>query len=134
MGSLFSNLADIFLFITVVEIAGGFLLCLKGAAAPIPMRKFGRIAILAWSVVLFALVIASFGLSHDLVTRMDSMRSSAVYAAQISLTRLNGAVIIMFWLTSIPMLGFAAYVVHNTKKHELLRSVSLASPPPTTDH
>ncbi|KAK4039064.1 hypothetical protein C8A01DRAFT_36964 [Parachaetomium inaequale] len=121
MGNFFSNLADIFLFITVVEIAGGFLLCLKGAAEPIPMRRFSRIAILAWAVVLFALVIASFGLNHDLASRSNTITLSTYEGIRTTLIRLNGAVSIMFWLTSMPMLFFAAYVVHNTKKHELLR-------------
>src|SRR5690606_1186866 len=60
---LLSNIGDILLYVTFVQLASGFRLCLRDKSLPSSSRKAGLIAILAWSFVLLAITIASFGLS-----------------------------------------------------------------------
>lgn len=131
-GNICFDLADIFLFITFVELATGFMLALRGGQ-PGTVRKAGRIAILSWSVLLFALAIALFGLVHAYAVKYlgassDSSReylSLAASEARDSLTinRLQGAFMILMWITSIPMVAFASIVVHKARKNDFLRSV-----------
>ena len=132
-GSFFENVADILLFITFVELAGGFLLCVTGQ--PSSVRKVGRFAILGWSVVLFALAVAYFGLSNSYAVRFITLSSQANQRASelqavLTMNRLVGAIKILYWLTSIPMLALASFVVHKTKTHELLRGVRTPQRPP----
>jgi hypothetical protein len=147
-GYFFANLADICLFITFIELASGFMLCLKGDGKPAPSRRISRFAILAWGFVLFAVSISYFGLAHaaasryrraytDPLGRADRARELAEYNRDaLTLSRLAASFEILKWLTSIPMLGAGSYVVHKTRNHEILRSVRppsrpLRPPPPT---
>jgi len=117
--------ASIFLFITLVELAGGYLLCLKGGGEPSPIRRFARIAVLAWSFVLLVLVIAEFGLNESYITRFSrvtTLNRDSYYSASLTLLRLDSANYILFWLTTLPILGYCAFVVHKTRALEQLRS------------
>ena len=132
LGLFLEHVADIFLLITFVELASGFLLCLQGPGQPSSTRKVSRIAILVWSLVLFALAVALFGLQNSYAVRFISVSSQAsrrtsMYQAVRTINQLAGALKILLWLTSILTLAAAAYVVHKTKNHEILRGVR---PPP----
>ncbi len=132
VGSFFENVADILLFITFVELAGGFLLCATGQ--PSSIRKVGRFAILGWSVVLFALAVAYFGLYNSYAVRYITLSSQSNQRASelqavLTMNRMVGATKILMWLTSIPTLALASFVVHKTKSHELLRGVRNPPPP-----
>ncbi|KAK4238354.1 hypothetical protein C8A03DRAFT_15175 [Achaetomium macrosporum] len=125
MGSFFQHLADILLFVTFVELGSGFLLCQNGGQ-PTPIRRSNRIAILVWGAVLLVLSIALMGVNHSTIGRSYDASSSAesdnAISDIVSLIRLEGAVTILMWLTSIPVLAFASYVVHKTKNNYALRS------------
>lgn len=125
------QLADIFLFITFFELAGGYMLCLKNPSEPNRSRKFGRIGILVWSGVLFAMVLTTFALRHSFVVNYPDIYYDGYTEdstdAQITNLRVAGAVAILLWLTSIPMVGLASFTVHKAKDHQLLRNVC---PPP----
>jgi hypothetical protein len=117
------------------------MLCLKGDGKPAPSRRISRFAILTWSFVLFAVSISHFGLSHaaasryrraytDPLGRSDRSRELAEYNREaLSLSRLAASFEILKWITSIPMLGAASYVVHKTRNHEILRHVRALSNP-----
>jgi hypothetical protein len=128
-GSFFLYLASIFLFITFVELAGGYRLCLKNPTETSRTRKFGRIGILAWSVVLFVLVVSLFGLRHSATARYtsydDYVDSLTLLNAQVTNLRLEGAVKVLLWLTSIPMVVLGSVTVHKAKNHPLHRSGSV---------
>ncbi|KAK4126973.1 hypothetical protein N657DRAFT_640856 [Parathielavia appendiculata] len=134
----FANLAQICLFITYIELANGFMLCLKGDAKAAPSRRFARIAISAWGFVLFALAVSSFSVSHALGVRFRRIltddystsreRSSATAAYNRdahTLTRLLIALDILKWLTSLIMLSAASVVVHRTRNNKILRKVAV---------
>lgn len=127
-GYLFNNVANILLPITFVELIGGFLLCFKGPTEPNPIKKFGRIAILAWSGLLLVLTIALFGLQISSNVKYTSFSSSSFdsyYSDQTTLIQFDGAVTILFWLTTLPLVGLAAFLVHKVKGHAFLRGVRL---------
>ncbi|KAH6842711.1 hypothetical protein B0I37DRAFT_202135 [Chaetomium sp. MPI-CAGE-AT-0009] len=128
-GHFFLYLASILLFITFVELAGGYMLCLKNPTETSRSRKFGRIGILAWSAVLFVLVISLFGLRHSVTARYNSYddyeASLTFLNVYITNIRLEGAVKILLWLTSIPMVVLGSFTVHKAKNHPLHRSGSV---------
>jgi hypothetical protein len=127
------HLAEIFLFITFVELAGGYMLCLKNPSDISRTRKFGRIGILAWSALLFVMVLTTFALRHSFVVNYPDVYEGdstlASFNAQITNLRVEGAVTILLWLTSIPMVGLASFTVHKAKDHQLLRHVWSPAPP-----
>jgi hypothetical protein len=132
-GNFFTHLADICLFITFVELAGGYMFCLKNPNETSRTRKFGRVGILAWSFVLFAMALSVFALRHSLVVNYpniyDRYDTLASFNAQVTNLRMEGAVRILFWLTSLPIIGLASFTVHKAKDHQLLRGVCLPPPP-----
>lgn len=128
------QLADIFLFITFVELAGGYMFCLKNPHETSRARRFGRFSILAWSVVLFAMVLSVFALRHSFVVSYPDLYEPnaydgddylAIFNAQVTKLRMEGAVRILLWLTSIPMVGLASLTVHKAKNHQLLHGGSV---------
>lgn len=123
----FGNLASILLYITLVELASGFLFCLKPPGEPSSSRRLGRFAILGWSFVLFALIISRLGVFEAFYSRYTIIEDESEYEGYFNtlatLTRLGTAVIVLLWLTSLPVMGYAAFVVHKTRQHPLLRSV-----------
>lgn len=136
-GLFLKNLADIFLLITFVELANGFLLCLKGPGEPSRVRKFGRWAILAWGFVLFAISLGLFGASTSFYVRAygDFPTDSDDYVSdllneQMNLNRLLGALKILLWISTMPTVVLASLVMHKTKHHNILRSVRPPSPRP----
>jgi hypothetical protein len=128
--SFLAMLADILLFITFVELARGFLLCLRPAGEPSSAQKFSRGAIFAWAFILFVLSLALLGVgqSYLVQTITRSVSTLRLQALYLTLTRLSTAIAILMWLTSIPILGFAAYVVHKTRSYELLNNVRPTPP------
>jgi hypothetical protein len=142
MGSFFEHVAEIMLFVTLVELGSGFLLCQNGGQ-PTAIRKPNRIAVLVWGAILFILAISLMGVNHSVIGRSYDVSASrdsdsdSIINDIIHLVRLEGAVSILLWLTTIPVLAFASYVVHTTKNNHALRSVSPSHSllsPPSTDH
>ncbi|KAL2259524.1 hypothetical protein VTK26DRAFT_6781 [Humicola hyalothermophila] len=129
-GVFFEHLANILLFITLVELASGVLLCLNGGQ-PTASRKRNRIIVLVWGLVLFILAIANLGIKQSYVVRFfdDSSLYSDSYREVRelgrTLNRLGGAMAILMWLTSLPILALTSWVVHITKHHPILRSSSV---------
>ncbi|KAK4248054.1 hypothetical protein C7999DRAFT_40687 [Corynascus novoguineensis] len=121
----FGNLASIFLYITLVELASGFLFCLKTPGEPSSSRRLGRFAILGWSFVLFALAISRLGLYEALYSRHNIEEYEVYLNSLANLNRLGTALIVLLWLTSLPVMGYAAFVVHKTRQHPLLRSAAV---------
>ena len=123
----FGYLASILLNITLVELAGGFLFCLKPPGEPSSSRRLGRFAILGWSFVLFALSVSRLGLSEAFYSRHTVLEDESEYEdyfnALATINRIGTALVVLFWLTNLPILGYAAFVVHKTRQHPLLRGV-----------
>ncbi|KAK3303193.1 uncharacterized protein B0T15DRAFT_576598 [Chaetomium strumarium] len=126
MGSFFEEVAEIILFVTFVEFGSGVLLCQNGGQ-PTAIRKANRIAIRVWGAILFILSIALMGVNHSMIGRSYTVSSSSgsdsdsIINRIIHLVRLEGAVGILLWLTTIPVLAFASYVFHKTKNNYMLR-------------
>lgn len=145
IGHWFGNIAEILLFITLVELGGGFSLCINGGT-PTKGRKLNRLMILAWSFVLFAIFTGSFGLGLSYSVRLaertnlnSSISSKSTSSAKKmaedarSISRLVLALSILMFITSLTILGYISRVMHRIKNHPLLRSVGPVPliPPPT---
>jgi hypothetical protein len=138
-GDFFENLGDILLFATFIELGSGFLLCLN-SGGPLRIRKNTRTTVLLWGLLLLILSLSLFAFNQSITARFYSSlgtgsneyaESAAATRDRITLYRLAGAVYFLLWITSIPVLVYASYVVHKTKNHPTLRSVSCSlSPPP----
>lgn len=126
-GDFFHSLSNILLFVTLVEIAGGYVICANGPSAPNSGPKFARGAVLTWGFILFALAIAQFGFDQSLVTRTFEDDDFGYYyegvRLKIKVYRFAGALTILFWLTTLPILGYGAAAVHKTTARLELRSV-----------
>ncbi|KAK3897779.1 hypothetical protein C8A05DRAFT_19520 [Staphylotrichum tortipilum] len=115
-------LADILLFITFVELAVGFLLCLRPDGSPSRARKPARIAIFVWAFVLFALSLACLGVGQAYIVQF--YRSALQrQALAFTMIKLSSAVEILLWITSIPILVLASYIVNKTSSFQLLHNV-----------
>ncbi|KAL1835807.1 hypothetical protein VTJ49DRAFT_6038 [Mycothermus thermophilus] len=132
VSSFLRNIGDILLFITFVELAIGFMICLKGNAEQSSAPKTGRIIILVWSFILFVISIAYLGVSQDNTSKTKSSYSSRdpdlPWALQqwVMLNRLYGALLILLWLTSLPMVVLSSVVMHRVRaNYQLKRLASL---------
>ncbi|KAK3347146.1 hypothetical protein B0T25DRAFT_634384 [Lasiosphaeria hispida] len=140
---LFMYLANILLLIAFFELSNGFLLCLNGGTPP-PLQKRLRYAILSFALLVFALAIAYLGTGEQFYsTYYDYLALPGVDSAiEVKLAneantsnRLGAAVDILLWIASLPAIGYASLVVHQTKNHPplhdpailLLASTALAS-------
>ncbi|CAP66399.1 uncharacterized protein PODANS_4_4150 [Podospora anserina S mat+] len=147
------NISDILLFIAFVEIGSGFVLCLNGAKKS-PIRRRLRFAAFALGIILLALALTHFGvrLQADIAHRSqlqklndlhvtDGLFDPASEAARlyfalqagaqdahfdslIKSSHLHNAFNICLWITSLPILGFASYVLHHTKENIMLKKVA----------
>ncbi|KAK0671875.1 hypothetical protein QBC41DRAFT_353804 [Cercophora samala] len=146
------HIADILLFITFVEIGSGFVLCLNGAKKA-PSRKQLRYAAFGWSVVLLTLALTHFGLriqadftQKSRLKELDGFDTDAwAYPASeagrkdrllraeiqdahfdslVKSSRLHSTVNICLWITSLPTLAFASYVLHHTKENIMLKKAA----------
>jgi hypothetical protein len=142
----FKHLADTFLFITFVELANGFMLCVQGPGEPSKIRKFSRIASFAWAFVLVAVALGFFGATNARLVRkrelLELQNSSPsrmgnndenLMRDAVRLSRLWVALRILFWLTTIPAIVLASIAQHKARLHGILSSVRLPpiSPKPT---
>jgi hypothetical protein len=137
-GDFFRHLADTFLFITFVELANGFRLCVQVPGEPSKMRKFSRIAAFVWGFVLVAVALGLFGAANAHWVRVREVENSSTrlrvnegekLARNFDhLIQLEGALTILFWLTTIPAIVLASFAQHKAKLNGILSSVSLSSP------
>jgi hypothetical protein len=142
-GTFFKHLADTFLFITFVELANGFMLCVQGPGEPSKMRKFSRIAAFVWGFVLVVVALGLFGATNAYLVRVREINDSSTRFMDnddLKLardgnrrTQLHGALTILFWLTTIPAIVLASFAQHKAKLNGILSSVGLPpfSPKPT---
>jgi hypothetical protein len=137
-GAFFRCLTDTFLFITFVELANGFMLCVQGPGEPSKMRKFSRIAAFVWGFVLVAIALGLFGAGNAFYARLYGERNDSSSELELvrdgeRITQLEGALAILFWLTSIPAIILASFAQHKARRNGTLSSVRLFSfsPKPT---
>lgn len=137
VGSFILAIANILLLVTLAELASGFLLCVKGK----PLAKPARISILASAGLLFILSIVAVGLSSKAITSIydynktsSRRRTSAQRAARdqdiLNANRMSGALAVLLWLASLPILGLISWVVYEVRKARHLRNVRSPSVPP----
>ncbi|KAL2155844.1 hypothetical protein VTH82DRAFT_586 [Thermothelomyces myriococcoides] len=125
VAALFHTLTVILLFVTFVEIAGGYIICVNGPSTASLSRKFIRGVIFAWAFVLFTLTITQFGLNESLVARSrvdDDYTYTEELREKITLYRVAGVIRILSWLTTLPILGYGVFIVNKTKDNPFLRS------------
>lgn len=135
VGAFFERLAGVALLLTQAEIGIGFLYVLTQTREK--LQTMVRFAAFAMAGLLFILSIASLGKTLSAWTlyfgyRYGSSSDSAYDSFVENLNvgaKLSGAVEILFWLTCLPVLAFAAFVMHKVKSYPMLRNVSLTSPP-----
>ena len=135
---LLERVADLVLFITLVELASGFLLCWdrdKSAA----LRKRLRYITFAFTLIIFILVVVAAALKTSAyVTFYSTSRaakspnedffwySSGLGAVADKLEKLwvvDKAIHIIFWLTSFPVLVYISYAAHTIRANRILRKV-----------
>ena len=121
---LFKYLSDILILVTLVELASGFVLCITGANR---LRMPIRFAALGLAFVLFIIDIAWFGLLMKYFDAyyayLDDSSPRAVVPDVRMLQRLSGSLDILLWLASLPIVGYAGYVVHKARAAPHLRNV-----------
>ncbi len=122
-GTLFGLLAEISLLVTFVELAAGFLLCLRPDGQPNPARKYMRASISVWAAILLVLVVAYFGVSQSYSVQYWTGSTALARKLLLSMLKLGAAIGILLWITCIPVLGVTCYVVNKTRSFELLHDV-----------
>ncbi|KAK3682369.1 hypothetical protein B0T22DRAFT_470931 [Podospora appendiculata] len=122
VSGLFEDLAQVAVLVAFVELGRGFLL----GASPSPVwHTIFRGVMLGWSVVLFILAFADFGLSQDL--NSAAFRSTYGYhnsgsAKWRSLYRLNESYSVLSWIPALVILGFAVFIVLRAQRSRLMKS------------
>lgn len=137
VASFLKLIADILLIVTLAELCTGFLLCITGT--PARSSKIIRWSTLAIATILAILAIAVFGLaiSYNRAIHSPSTTSSSRAAMRrdgLALNQLSGTIEILLWLCSMPLLGYASYVMHKGRTLPHLQNVGpvlslLAFPP-----
>ena len=126
---LISDVLDVVLLVTFAVLAGGFLFCLNGPSSSTKTINSKKSPVFLSSVafggLIVILAIAFFGL--DTAWYANSARTRTVSARTLS--QFRGAIDILLFIAFIPMLGYASFVVHKTKRH-LVGNVS-CPPNPT---
>ncbi|KAK5654700.1 hypothetical protein OQA88_7024 [Cercophora sp. LCS_1] len=121
-GTFLKLIADVLLLITFSELCGGFLLCIP--ESPRKHLKPTRIALLAAGGLIFVLDIAYFGVSTQFYKTyfsflrdddFDLRAESTIDRDGKTMSQLSGAVHILLWIVSLPIVGYASFVVHKTK-------------------
>lgn len=124
LGSLFSNITDLLLIMTLAELGNGFLFCLTQARTG--LQKAVRYTAIVSCVILSMLAIALFGVynaqySQYLSSRWYLTLEETLYEAS---RRMSSAFGIITFVLSLLLLVFAAVVFNKTKRNYVLRNVS----------
>lgn len=131
VGQFFDLVATALLLITLVEIGNGFLYILTQTRTG--LQKGLRWATVSAAGVIVVLAIALLGQTNVFWSayfnyQAGNGRSMDFVKESRTLNQLSGAVIILCWVMTLPLIAFASYVVHRVKGIPLLRSVSSKSP------
>lgn len=126
LGSLFSNMTDLLLIITLAELGNGFLFCLTQTRTA--LQKAVRYAAIASCTILSMFAIALFGVynavySHYLSDRWYRYLDSSLRKAS---RNMSIAFDILTFVWALLLLVFAAVVFHKTKRNYILKNVSCA--------
>lgn len=127
VGQFFDHVATALLLITLVEIGNGFLYILTQTRTG--LQKGLRWATVSAAGVIVVLAIALLGQTNVFWSayfnyQAGNGRTIDFVKESRTLNRLSGAVIILCWVMTLPLIAFASYVVHRVKGIPLLRSVS----------
>ncbi|KAK4174577.1 hypothetical protein QBC36DRAFT_38391 [Triangularia setosa] len=148
----FQNITDILLFVTFVELGGGFVFCLNGGQKT-TSRRYMRYAAFLWAAVLLTLAVTLLAIRTEAdttyVARMMDLHpiggpwiSSSdheawqrfrysvedverAYLNQLTKTsRLHNTLNICLWITSFPTLGFGSFALHKSKENIMLKKAA----------
>jgi hypothetical protein len=127
VASTFDDIATALLLVTLVEIGNGFLYILTQTRTG--LQKGLRWATISAAAVLVVLSIARLGFLNAAWTKYlsDDDEYYQFYGFstdQKTARKLGSAIVILFWIMTIPLIAFASYVVHRVRTVPLLRSVS----------
>ena len=121
---------DVLLLVTFAELGNGFVLYLAngGGGRPSTLHKPVRYAALSVSAVLLVLSIAAFGLAMSFYSAFYRYYSSSGSDEtpppdETAMNKMTGAVYVLLWIVSLPLIAYASYVVHRTKHNLAVRNV-----------
>lgn len=126
LGTLFSNMTDLLLIMTLAELGNGFLFCLTQTRTA--LQKVIRYAAVASCTILSMFAIAIFGVYNAVYSRYLSDRwfryldSSLRWASR----NMNAAFNILTFVWALLLLVFAVVVFRKTKHNYIMKSVSRA--------
>jgi len=136
VGQLFDDMATAMLLIALVEIGNGFLYVL--AQARTELQRGLRWATISVAGVIVVLAIARLGQANSAWTKYFDYQAGNLggeyfafgyFDRDLKTSRqLLAAVVILFWVMTLPMIAYASCVVHRVKGIPLLRSVSSTFP------
>jgi hypothetical protein len=119
--AFFSSIADIFILLCLVELALSFLRAFaKDGAYHMFIRYSNFVAI----VVLVALAIAALGTDEEWLTRSHYGHTDLSWT---TVGNLYSAYSIIYWIVSLAVVFFSAFVLYSSIQKKRLRSVSRAS-------
>lgn len=131
VGWFLKYIADILVPITLAELASGFVLVLTGSTR---LWNPSRIATLGLGLVFMVLDIAWFALLmryyskyYAYLTDPSPPRGTgaALESSSHTLEQLSGALDIMLWIATLPIVVYTAYVVHKAKAVPHLRNSTI---------
>jgi len=129
LGNFFERLSSILLIITIVELGNGFMYV--ATHKPAAYRKILFFASLGAAVLLLALAIAQLAKANATYNRYLNWIFSDDFDFDDDLSndfdllrRLGGAVDILAWIVSIPLIAYGGVVVHTHRQNPSIRNVS----------
>ena len=120
ISALFIYWTGILLFITQAELAIGFLYALTLTRTS--LQKVIRYSTFSVSFLLFVLSIANVGLTESVYNEILG-ESSFDSAKALSMRHLSGAVLILFWVASLPFVGITFFAMRSAHSLPHLRPV-----------
>ncbi|OIW24633.1 hypothetical protein CONLIGDRAFT_101313 [Coniochaeta ligniaria NRRL 30616] len=130
VGQLFDDVATALLLITLVEIGNGFLYILTQTRTR--LQKGLRWATISVGGIIVVLAAAHLGQTNTTWGKYfdyqagnsdDDYFAVGNFDRELKTIRqLSGAVVILFWVMTLPLIAFASYVVHRVKGIPLLRN------------
>lgn len=126
LGTLFSNMTDLLLIMTLAELGNGFLFCLTQTRTG--LQKVVRYAAIASCTILSVLAIAMFSVYNAVYSRYltDMWYGYFDDSLQAASRNMNVAFHILILVWALLLLVFAAVVFHKTKHNYILKNVSCA--------
>ncbi|KAK3381732.1 hypothetical protein B0H63DRAFT_213226 [Podospora didyma] len=142
LGRFWEFLGDIVLIFALVELGSGILHANTGA--PSPARKWLKWSAFGWAVFFFILALSLMAFNQSFWSNTYKFQRAGVSGSGVSMTtteyknlgrklitdfktrsKLEGSLNIILWISSLPVLGYAAYIVFKTRSNSLLRNSAL---------